>query len=131
LRSLADVARPESRTARRFASRVEAFLADSALRLGAPEIRAQLEIWRDNDGPLRAQLAHARQAEDIRVLSERLSTSAAAGLAALEALQRRQTLSAADVARYRELLTRAAAARAAVMSPAIPAIQKLVDRAAG
>ena len=91
----------------------------------------QLEAWRDNDALLRALLAHARQEEDLRALSERLSTSAAAGLAALDALERRQPLPAADVVRYRALLTRAAAPRAAVISPAIPAIQKLVDRAAG
>jgi hexosaminidase len=130
LRSLADVARPESRTARRFASRVDQFLADSTRRAGAKEIRDQLETWRANDARLRAQLAHARQAEDLRVLSERLAESAAAGLAALDALERRQPLPATDAARYRELLTRAALARAGVTSPAIPAIRLLVDRAA-
>jgi hexosaminidase len=130
LRSLADVARPESRTARRFASRVDQFLADSTRRAGAKEIRDQLETWRANDARLRAQLAHARQAEDLGVLSERLAESAAAGLAALDALERRQPLPASDAARYRELLTRAALARAGVTSPAIPAIRLLVDRAA-
>ena len=129
LRSLADAARPESRVARRFVSRVDQFLSDTARRAGANEIRAQLEIWRDNDAVLRAQLAHARQAEDLRVISERLAQSAAAGLAALDALERRQPLPAADVARYREQLTRAAMARAGVTSPAIPAIRLLVERA--
>ena len=129
LKSLADVARPESRSARRFASRVDAFLADTARRAGAKEIRSQLETWRDNDAPLRAQLTHARQADDLRVISERLTASAVAGLAALDALERRQPLAAADVARYRELLTRAATARAGVTSPAIPAIRLLVERA--
>ena len=42
---------------------------------------------------------------------------------------RKQPLAAGDIARYTRELTAAAAPRAAVMSPAIPAIQKLVDHA--
>ena len=62
LRSLADVARPESRTARRFAARVEAFLSDTARRTEAPAIRAQLEAWRDNHARLAPMLGSAKQA---------------------------------------------------------------------
>jgi len=129
LRSLADVARPESRTARRFAARVDAFLADTARRADAEAIRAQLVTWRDNHARLAPLLARATQAEDIRTLSERLSASAVAGLAALDALQRRQPLSMTDGTRYERELTTAAQPRAAVMSPAIPAIRKLVEKA--
>jgi hexosaminidase len=129
LRSLADVARPESRTARQFAARVDAFLGDTARRTEAPAIRAQLEIWRDNHSRLAPTLGRAKQAEDIRVLSERLSSAATIGLAALDAMERKQPLPAADAARYTRELTAAAMPRAAVMSPAFPAIRKLVDRA--
>jgi hexosaminidase len=129
LRSLADVARPESRTARRFMVRVDAFLADTARRSEAPAIRAQLETWRDNHARLAPMLGRAKQAEDLRALSERLAAAATIGLAALEAIERKQPLSAADVVRYTRDLTAAAAPRAAVINPAIPAISKLVDRA--
>lgn len=129
LRSLADVARPESRTARRFAARVEVFLADTARRAEAEAIRAQLVTWRDNHARLAPLLARATQAEDIRTLSERLSASAVAGLAALDALQRRQPLSMTDGTRYERELTTAAQSRAAVTIPAIAAIRKLVDKA--
>ncbi|PYP78333.1 MAG: hypothetical protein DMD35_11685 [Gemmatimonadetes bacterium] len=129
LRSLADVARPESRTARQFTTRVEAFLADTARRAEAPAIRAQLLIWRDNHARLAPMLGGAKQGQDIRALSERLSSAAAIGLAALDAIERRQPLAAADVARYTRDLTAAAAPRAAVIDPAIPAIWKLLDRA--
>jgi hypothetical protein len=129
LNSLADVARPESRTARRFAARIDALLADTARRAAVPEIRAQLEVWRDNHARLAPMLGSAKQAQDIRVLSERLSTASTIGLAALDALALKRPLPAADVARYTRELTAAAAPRAAVMSPAIPAIQKLVDHA--
>jgi hexosaminidase len=129
LRSLADVARPESRTARRFAARVDAFLTDTARRAEAEAIRAQLVVWRDNDARLAPMLADAKQAQDIRTMSERLSTSAVAGLAALDVLQRRQPLPMTDSARYDRELTAAAQSRAAVMSPAFAAIRKLVDRA--
>jgi hexosaminidase len=129
LRSLADVARPESRSARRFAAHVDAFLADTARRAELPAIRAQLESWRDNHARLAPMLAGAKQAQDIRILSERLSAAATIGLAALDARARRQPLDPTDVGRYTRELTAAGAPRAAVMMPAIPAIQKLVDHA--
>ena len=129
LHSLADVARPESRIARRFAARVDAFLADTTRRAEAPAIRAQLEIWRENHARLAPMLGRAKQAEDLRVLSQQLSAASTIGLAALDAIEQKQPLSAADVARYTRELGAAAAPRAAVMSPAIPAIRKLVDRA--
>jgi hexosaminidase len=130
LKSLADVARPESRAARRFAKRVEALLADTTRRTGVPEIREQLTIWRDNHARLAPLLAKARQSQDILALSERLSAAAATGLVALDAIERRETLSDAEATRYRDVLTRAAPARAAVVMPAIPAIRLLVERAA-
>ena len=129
LRSLADVARPESRPARRFVARVETFLSDSARRAEATAIRVQLETWRDNHALLAPMLGSAKQAQDIRVLSERLASAATIGLAALDAIERKQPLPAADVLRYTRELTAAATPRAAVMNPAIPAIQLLVDRA--
>ncbi|HKP15585.1 MAG TPA: family 20 glycosylhydrolase [Gemmatimonadaceae bacterium] len=129
LRSLADVARPESQTARRFAARVETFLSDTARRAEATAIRVQLETWRDNHARLAPLLGSAKQAQDIRVLSERLASAATIGLTALDALERRQPLPAADVARYTRDLSAAAAARAAVINPVIPAIQRLLDRA--
>jgi hexosaminidase len=130
LKSLADVARPESRTARRFAKRVEAMLADTARSASVPELREQLTIWRDNHARLAPMLAKARQAPDILALSERLSAAAGAGPVAPDAIERRETLSEAEATRYRDVLARAAAARAAVMLPAIPAIRSLVERAA-
>ena len=130
LESLADVARPESRTARRFAARVDDMLADTTRRVDVLELREQLTLWRDNHARLVPLLAKARQSQDILALSERLSASAAAGLAALEAIERRQPLPESEVTRCRDVLTRAAAPRAAVTSPAIPAIRSLVERAA-
>lgn len=127
LRSLADVARPESRTARLFAARVEAFLSDTARRSAAPPIREQLVIWRDNHARLAPMLGTAKQAQDLRTLSERLASAATIGLAALDAIEQRKPLPAADVVRYTRDLTAAAAPRAAVMSPAIPAILRLVE----
>jgi hexosaminidase len=129
LKSLADVARPESRQARRFAARVEAMLADSTRRADAVEVRDQLVIWRDNHARLLPLLARSRQAERIGTLSARLAAAATAGLAALDAIERRQPLPAEEAARHRDVLARAAAPYAAVMSPAVPAIRSLVERA--
>jgi hexosaminidase len=130
LKSLADVARPESRTARVFARRVDALLADTTRRAGVRELRDQLVLWRDNHARLAPLAGKARQSPDILALSERLSASAAAGLAALDAIERRETLSEGEATRYREAVTRAAAARAAVINAAVPAIRALVERAA-
>ena len=130
LKSLADVARPESRPARRFAARVDAMLADTARRPDTRALREQLTLWRDNHARLVPLLAKARQSQDISALSERLSASAAAGLAALDAIERRERLSDDEANRYRGVLRDAAAPRAAVINPVIPAIRNLVERAA-
>jgi len=127
--SLADAARPESRPARVFASLVDGYLADPKRQKNASELRAQLVAWRDNHARLTPLLATANQADDLRTLSEQLSNSAAAGLAALDALDRQQKLSAEDAARYQAVLTAAVAPRAAVVDQVIPAIKRLVDRA--
>ena len=129
LHSLADVARPESRSARRFGARVDVFLADTAHRAELPAIRAQLESWRDNHARLAPMLGSAKQAQDIRTLSERLASASTIGLAALDAIARKQPLTATDIARYTRDLAAASAPRAAVMFPAMPAIQKLLDHA--
>jgi len=127
--SLADAARPESRTARVFSSLVDGYLADPKRQKNASELRAQLVTWRDNQARLAPLLASAKQADDLRTLSEQLSNSAAAGLAALDALGQNQKLSPADAARYQAVLTAASASRAAVTNPAIAAIKRLVERA--
>jgi hexosaminidase len=127
--SLADAARPESRQARVFSSLVDGYLADPKRQKNASELRAQLVAWRDNDARLAPLLANANQAADLRTLSEQLSHSAAAGLAALDALDRRQTLSAEDAARYRAVIAAASASRAAVTNTAVPAIRKLIEKA--
>jgi len=127
--SLADAARPESRQSRVFSSLVDGYLADPKRQKNASELRAQLVAWRDNNARLAPLLANASQADDLRTLSEQLSNAAAAGLAALDALDRQQKLSAADAARYQAVLTAASASRAAVTNTAIPAIKKLVDKA--
>ena len=72
-----------------------------------PEIRAQLEVWRDNHSRLAPMLGTAKQAQDIRVLSERLSAASTIGLAALDAFALKQPLRAADIARYTRELTAA------------------------
>jgi hexosaminidase len=127
--SLADAARPESRPARAFSSLVDGYLADPKRQRNATELRAQLVAWRDNHARLTPLLATAHQADDLRALSEQLSNAAAAGLAALDALDRQQKLSPEDAARYQTLLTAASASRAAVTNTAIPAIRKLVEKA--
>jgi hexosaminidase len=127
--SLADAARPESRTARTFSTLVDGYLADPKRQKNASELRAQLIAWRDNHARLTPLLANANQADDLRTLSEQLSKSAAAGLAALDALSANQRLSADDAARFQTVLTAASASRAAVTNTAIPAIMRLVDKA--
>jgi hexosaminidase len=127
--SLADAARPESRPARVFSTLVDGYLADPNRQKNASELRAQLVAWRDNQARLTPLLANAKQADDLRALSEQLSTSAAAGLAALDALSGKQKLSAEDAARYQAVLVAASASRAGVTNPAIAAIRRLIDKA--
>jgi hexosaminidase len=85
LNRLVDAVPPESETARRFARAVDRLLAGD-LRGGATEaeIRASLEVWRDNDALVQPLLQRSYLLKELIPLSHKLAGLAEAGLQALD-----------------------------------------------
>ena len=86
---LVDIANPESEQARHFRDAVQIY-AGSGYKDGAAEeeIRAHLIRWRDNDAKLHGVLDQSFLLKELEPLSEDLSTLAAAGLLALDYLDK-------------------------------------------
>jgi hexosaminidase len=95
---LADAASTDSPEALSFANEVSRYLAGDHSR--APLIRAQLEVWRDNDPAFAAAAAGRPRLEAALPTSHNLAELGRAGLAALDALEAGQPLApqAADPA---------------------------------
>lgn len=91
LNHLIDAAYPESNTAREFRGLVEQF-AESGYKdeSAAAEIRNWLTLWRDNDAKLHALLDRSSLLEEDVAISQNLAMLGAAGLEALDYLQRQQ-----------------------------------------
>lgn len=91
LNHLIDAAYPESNTAREFRRLVEQF-AESGYKdeSAAAEIRHWLTLWRDNDAKLHALLDSSSLLEEDVAISQNLAMLGAAGLEALDYLQRQQ-----------------------------------------
>jgi len=88
LNRLVDAARPESLTARHFSALVDGLLSGQTRPGVEPELRAFLVRWRDNDAGLQAAGEQSFLIPEILPLSQDLSALGAAGLEALDFLDR-------------------------------------------
>ena len=89
LNRLVDIAPPESDQARRFRDAVQTFIGSAYKDKAAEEeIRARLAVWRDNDARLHPLFEQSFLLKELTPLSEDLSTLAAAGLLALDYLEK-------------------------------------------
>jgi hexosaminidase len=89
LNRLVDVVRPESDQARRFRDAVETYIGSGYKDKAAEgEIRTRLAAWRDNDRNLHPLLEQSFLLNELAPLSEDLSALAAAGLLALDYLDK-------------------------------------------
>jgi hexosaminidase len=85
LNRLIDAAYPESDTAREFAALVQGFVQSGGKDQNAEaQIRSWLTIWRDNDAKLHPVLAQSFLLQEDEPISQNLSAIAAAGLQALD-----------------------------------------------
>ena len=127
LNRLADAARPESTVARQFAELVETYLQsgykDSA---AEAQIRAWLVKWRDNDANLQPVLDRSFLLAEDKPLSEDLATLAAAGLQALDGIDRNQPLPDAWRTSQSAVVDRSMKPRANLLVMVAPPIQKLI-----
>lgn len=91
LNRMIDAAYPESETAREFGNLVQAY-AQSGFKDQAIEsqVRLWLTLWRDNDGKLRPTLERSSLLQEDAPVSQNLSALGAAGLQALDYLDKSQ-----------------------------------------
>ena len=132
LNRLVDASRPESETARRFATLVNAVTArlPNAPQAEA-EIRAQLTEWRDNDASLQPELQNSFLLNEVATLSHDLSSLGAAGLQALDYLDKNQTAPEDWTTQQLAVVDKAAQPRAALLIKVAPGIRKLIEASAG
>jgi hexosaminidase len=122
LTRLVDAARPESRTAREFASFVD--------RMDRDQIRIWLTRWRDNNAQLKPLLERSELLREDIPVSDNLSRLAAIGLQALDYLARGEHPADAWVAQQRAFLELCKKPQAELGLAIVPSIEKLVNAAA-
>jgi hexosaminidase len=131
LNRLADAARPESTVARQFAELVDIYLQsgykDSA---AEAQIRASLFKWHDNDANLQPVLDRSFLLAEDKPLSEDLAALAAAGLAALDSIDKNQPLPDAWRTEQLAVVDRSMKPRANLLVMVAPPIQKLIEATA-
>jgi hexosaminidase len=87
-------------------------------------------LWRENEAKLRPEFDGNNLMHELAPVSANVSALAAAGLAALDALDTHRRPSDAWVGDQRALLANAGKPQAELIIQIVPAIQKLVDAAA-
>ena len=91
LTRMIDAAYPESETARQFSDLVQQFIQSGRKdRVAEAQIRGWLTLWRDNDAKLHPLLQQSALLQEDVLVSQNLAMVGAAGLQALEYLDRGQ-----------------------------------------
>jgi len=132
LNRLVDNARPESDQARIFKNSVQAFIASHYQDKSAEsEIRRLLTTWRDNDAALSPMLKQSFLLGELAPLSEDLSTTAAAGLFALDYLDK--STPSPDQWRQEQhaILERAKTSKADLLLMIVQPVEDLIEAGAG
>jgi hexosaminidase len=132
LNRLVDAARPESDEARHFRDSVQAYIGSGFTdRAAEGEIRTLLAAWRDNDARLRPLLEQSFLLHELAPLSEDLSTLGAAGLSALDYLDRSEASPEPWRAQQLALLDRARTPKADLLLMVVAPVQRLIEASAG
>jgi len=131
LNRVIDAARPESATARRFADLVDAVIAGRANPDAKQEVRAWLTRWRDNQTNLQPFETRSFLLKEIVLPSQDLSAVAAAGLQALDYLDRAERGPNAWATQQFALLEGAQKPQAQLLLMVVPSVQKLVEAGSG
>jgi hexosaminidase len=130
LNRVVDAARPESATARRFADLVDAMVAGRANAADKQEVRMWLARWRDNQTNLLPLESQSLLLKEIAPLSQDLSAIAAAGLQALDYLDRGESSPEMWRTQQLALLAEAQKPKGQVLLMIVSSVQKLVDACA-
>ena len=128
LNRLVDTVPPESKLARHFGDLVQAYLkSGSKDKATETEMRALLVDWRDNDAKLRPLLAQSSLLRELAPVSEDLSTLGAAGLFALDYLDKGVPSPDAWRMLQRALVEQAKAPQADLLLMVVAPVQKLIE----
>ncbi len=131
LNRMIDAVYPESDTAREFAGLVQAFLQSSATDQAAEaRIRASLTLWRDNDARLHPLLDQSFLLQEDEPLSQNLSALAAAGLAALDYIDKAQPAPDAWKTQQLTLIEQAKKPQAGLLLMIVSPVEQLIQASA-
>jgi hexosaminidase len=127
-----DAVSPESDTARHFSDLVQTF-AQSGYKDQAAEtqIRSWLTTWRDNDAKLHPVLEQSFFLQEDEPLSQNLSALGAAGLQALDYLDKGQLAPDGWKTQQLALIEQAKTRQADVLLMVVAPVQQLVEAGAG
>jgi hexosaminidase len=130
LNRLIDATRPESATARHFATMVDAVISRQADPKTTAQVRTLLTSWSENQSRLKPSEDRSFLLKEVIPLSETLSQVAAAGLQALDYLDRGERPSDAWTAQQASFLQNAQKQQAQLLLMIVPSVEKLVQAAA-
>lgn len=131
LTKLIDAVYPESDAARQFASVVQTFVQSGEKDQAAEaRMRTTLTTWRDNDAKLQPLLMQSSLLQEDAPLSQELSQLGAAGLEALDYLDKAQPAPEAWRAQQSALLDQAKKPQANLLLMVAAPVQQLVDASA-
>jgi hexosaminidase len=131
LTRMIDAVYPESDVARQFGNLVLGYI-QGGLKDPATEaqIRAQLTLWRDNDAKLQPLLGQSFLLQEDAPLSQNLSAVAAAGLQALDYLDKGQTAPDAWKTQQAAFFEEAKKRQADMLLMVVTPVQRLVEASA-
>jgi len=131
LNGMIDAVYPESDVARNFGNAVRRFVASKyADRAAEAEIRMWLTLWRDNDGRLQPVLAQSFLLKDLGTVSADLSQLGAAGLQALDSIDKGQAVPESLKTQQAGRAASAKAARAGLLLMVVDPVGELISGAA-
>jgi hypothetical protein len=132
LTRMIDAVSPESDTARRFSDLVQTFTQSGYKDQAAEtQIHMWLTTWRDNDARLHPLLAQSFFLQEDVPLSQDLSALGAAGLQALDYLDKGQTAPDAWKAQQMAVINQAKTRQADMLLMVVAPVQQLVEASAG
>jgi hexosaminidase len=132
LNHLVDAVSPESDAARHFRDQVQAYMQSGYKDQAAEaQVRTLLTTWRDNDMKLHPLLQRSFLLLEVTPLSQDLSALGAAGLQALDYLDKSEPVPESWRAQQLALIERARTPRADLLLMVVAPVQQLIEASAG
>ena len=132
LTRMIDAVYPESEVARQFAASVQTYIKSGYKDQAAEaQIRAWLTTWRDNDAKLHPLLDQSSLLQEDAALSQNLSALGAAGLQALDYLDKSQTPTDSWKTQQLAVVDQASKRSADLFLMVAAPVQKLIQASAG